>query len=286
MPNAITAQQVVDRIQKNLGAPWKAGNSDVFHAGAPETPVTGIVTTYAATMDVLRRAVTEKKNMIVSREAPYWDRADRAPAFSGSGAPPKKDEFVKNPTYRAKQEFIENNKLVIWRFSDNWQSRKPDGQLRGLAMALGWDKLRSDKAGAPAYHSDHEFFVLPSATLKDAVKSMSDRLKCKAIRVIGDPQTKVSKVALTHGFFLVPALQAILKEPGVDAVVVGEPVEWEASPYFQDVLATGQKKAMIVLGQEVSEEPGSGEVAAWLKTFIAEVPVEWIPAGEPFWVLK
>jgi len=45
-------------------------------------------------------------------------------------------------------------------------------------------------------------------------------------------------------------------------------------------------KALILLGNEVSEEPGSGEVAAWLKTFVSEVPVEWLPAGEPFWTVS
>jgi len=39
-----------------------------------------------------------------------------------------------------------------------------------------------------------------------------------------------------------------------------------------------------VLGQQVSEEPGSGELATWLKSIVAEVPVEWIPAGEPSWM--
>ena len=32
--------------------------------------------------------------------------------------------------------------------------------------------------------------------------------------------------------------------------------------------------------------PGSGEVADWLKGFVTEVPIEWIPAGDPFWVLS
>jgi hypothetical protein len=51
-----------------------------------------------------------------------------------------------------------------------------------------------------------------------------------------------------------------------------------------DVVASGQKKGMLVLGQEVSEEPGCGLIADWLKTFVKEVPVEWIPAGEPAWM--
>jgi hypothetical protein len=106
------------------------------------------------------------------------------------------------------------------------------------------------------------------------------------MRVIGDPQSSVSKVAVSHGLLLVAELEQILKEPGVEAVVGGEPVEWEAGPYFQDLVAAGLSKGLILIGDEASEEPGSGEVAAWLTTFINEVPVECIPAGEPFGTLS
>jgi hypothetical protein len=63
-------------------------------------------------------------------------------------------------------------------------------------------------------------------------------------------------------------------------------VEWEAGPYFQDLVAAQKVKGLLLLGYEASEEQGSAEVAVWLKTFITEVPVEWIPAGEPFWILN
>jgi hypothetical protein len=72
----------------------------------------------------------------------------------------------------------------------------------------------------------------------------------------------------------------------VDVVVGGEPVEWEATEYFQDLIAAKMSKGLILLGNEGSEEPGSGEVAAWLKTFVKEVPVEWMPAGEPVWAVS
>ena len=42
-------------------------------------------------------------------------------------------------------------------------------------------------------------------------------------------------------------------------------------------------KGLIVLGHVISEENGIERIARWLKTFITEVPVEFIPAGEPFW---
>ena len=55
---------------------------------------------------------------------------------------------------------------------------------------------------------------------------------------------------------------------------------------FSDLAAAQKVKGLVLLGHEASEEPGCGEVAAWLKGFVPEVPVEWIPAGEPFWTLK
>lgn len=278
----MTAQQVVERIQKNLDAPWKNPGSDIFHAGTPETDVTGIVTTFAPTLEVLRQAVANKKNMIISRESPFWDRG-RPERTSGAAEPPRNDALLANPTYRFKQDYIAKNNLVLWRFSDNWVKRPEDGQLRGLAKALGWESYYKPSGGA-AWVRGNGFFALPPTTLRDAAKTIKGRLKMHGMRILGDPQTRVGKAALWPGFFLVPQLQKILQEPGVDLVVIGEPVEWEASPYFADVVAGGQKKGMIILGQEVSEEPGCGEMAAWLKTIVPEVPIEWIPAGEPVWM--
>src|SRR6266567_4882589 len=94
----ITAQQVIDRAQKNLGVLWKSPSTDEFHAGKPESEVTGIVTTWSPTLDVLRRAVAAKRNMIVTRESPYWLHETSTPEFSGSGNAPNREAFAKDPT--------------------------------------------------------------------------------------------------------------------------------------------------------------------------------------------
>ena len=52
----ITAQQVIERIQKEVGVPWRAQTVDTFKAGDPNTPVTGVAVTMMATLDVLQRA--------------------------------------------------------------------------------------------------------------------------------------------------------------------------------------------------------------------------------------
>ena len=278
----VTARKIVDRIRKNLGAAWKDSGLDGFSAGDPGTHISGIATSFTASMDVLRRAVAAGKNMIIVREHPFYSH--RRSSFSRS-LPERK---TIDPACIAKQKFIEENNLVVWRFTENWDARDVDWQLFALAKSLKWEGYHQPrgKSGEQPYHKGDAFFVLPETTLKNLALSINEKLNIKGMRIIGDPNILVRKVALSHGLIRVPELGRLLKEPAVDAVVIGEPVEWEASPYFEDVIASGQKKGMIIIGQAVSEDPGSGEVARWLETIVPEVSVECMPAGDPFWMLK
>jgi hypothetical protein len=65
-PGRLTARQVVERIQKNVGVAWRTGTVDTLKAGDPDTPVTGIATTMMATFDVLVRASAGGANLIIT----------------------------------------------------------------------------------------------------------------------------------------------------------------------------------------------------------------------------
>ena len=292
---AITAQAIVDRIERKLGSGWKDTPVDTFLAGKPDAEVKGVVTTFAPSIEVLRKAVASGKNMIISRESPYWarDAAQLRPGTGGTGPGgaggeagrgPRQEAMNNDPVYRAKRAFIATNNLIVYRFFDNWDARPQDPQLEGLARALGWDRYYKPSGGQP-WTSGNGYFAIPQATLKEMAQTIKKTLKMRSIRVGGDPNIRVTKAALSHGMYWIADLQRILAEPGVDLIVVGEP-QWEneLSLYNFDLQAAGIKKGMIVLGQQVSEEPGCGEMAAWLKSFISEVPVEWIPTGEPAWM--
>jgi hypothetical protein len=67
--------------------------------------------------------------------------------------------------------------------------------------------------------------------------------------------------------------------PNVDVLIVFECREWEAAEYVRDVIASGQKKALIQLPHEGGEEAGMEECARWLRTFVTEVPIGFIPSG-------
>ncbi len=255
----LTANQIVDRIQKNLGVPWKTPTRDIFKAGDPETAVTGIATTVMSTLAILQRAAKAGKNLVITHEPTFWSDADTT------------RELEDDVVYRVKADFIKKNNLVVWRFHDHWHARKPDAMLVGLAQDLRWKDAVDDSM---------RVYRFPETTLGALAKDLETRLKFRALRVIGDPATKISKGAINVGS---TSQQVVVKlMPEVDVFIAGEPREWEGPEYVQDAVAAGQKKGMIIIGHQVSEDPGMRLCADWLKTLVPEVPVEWIPTPDPF----
>jgi putative NIF3 family GTP cyclohydrolase 1 type 2 len=265
-PGSLTARQVIERIQKQVGVPWSADTVDTFKAGNPDTPVTGIATTFMATMDVLERAAASGKNLIISHEPTFYNHLDKIPA-------PGSDAVVD-----AKRAFIEKHHLVVWRFHDHWHARVPDGINEAMPAALGW-KLTSGSGRLP-------LFTLPETTLERVAADLRTRLSLHALRVVGDPKMKITRAALVAGAAGSEAHIKTLERSDVDLLVVGEVPEWETIPYVRDAVSQGRHKALILLGHVPSEEPGMENCARWLRTFVSEVPVEFIPAGEPFWEPK
>jgi putative NIF3 family GTP cyclohydrolase 1 type 2 len=263
-PARLTARQVVERIQKNVGCAWSARTVDTIKAGDPDTPVTGIATSCFATLDVLRRAAASEKNLIIVHEPTFYNHADDT------------TRLADDPVLAAKRAFLAEHKLVVFRFHDHWHRRRPDGIDEGMAAAFGWESARVPGEDAP-------LFRIPETTLKQLSADLKDRLKAGTIRVVGDPEMKASRVALVAGAPGSAAQIKMLQRDDVDVVLAGESPEWETAEYVRDATAAGKRKALILLGHAHSEEAGMRNCAAWLKGFVTEVPVEFLPAGEPFW---
>jgi putative NIF3 family GTP cyclohydrolase 1 type 2 len=104
------------------------------------------------------------------------------------------------------------------------------------------------------------------------------------MRVIGDPSMPVTQVALLPGASGLTRQVKMLERDDVQVLVAGEAAEWETVEYARDAAAQGRHKALILLGHEVSEEAGMRYCAEWLKSVLPGVPIEYIRAGEPFWM--
>ena len=260
-----TAREVVAAIQEHIGVPWMEKTVDTFKAGNPDTPVTGIAVTMMATLDVLQRAAANGQNLIITHEPTFFNHYDDKPEGMDES-----DAVLKE-----KRAFIEQHGLVIWRLHDHWHRRKPDGIQLGMVHALGWDKYQN---------ADNEhLFTLPEITLEKLAADVARRLVSPVVRVVGNPEMKVSKIAFSPGYGGFVTETHALEMENVEVLLVGETREWETVEYAADAVSEGKRKALIIIGHVPSEQGGMEECARWLKTFVKNVPVEFVPTKQPFW---
>lgn len=261
-----TAREIVDRIKVQVGVPWREQTVDTFKAGDPDTPVTGIATTMMATFEVLQKAAASGENLIITHEPTFYSHLDGTDTFR------KEDD----PVWAEKEKFIREHKLVVWRFHDHWHMRRPDGILEGMTHALGWEKYQS--AELPA------LYTLPETTLGSLAADIQKRLKIRILRVVGSSDMKLTRVAMVPGASGPAAHRRMLRRNDVDVLVIGEVPEWETIEYVSDAAAQKRHKALILMGHIPSEQAGMENCAVWLKTFIKDVKVGFVPAPEPFWM--
>ncbi len=260
---AATAREIVDLIQAKTGVPSRAETVDTFKAGNPEAAVKGIAVTMMATLDVLRRAAAAGDNLVITHEPTFYDHTDK-PTL-------KQDDAV----WAEKRTFIEQHGLVVWRFHDYWHERNPDGIEEGIIRALGWKEFQS--AGNPY------FFAIPPTTVGDLASELRTQLNTGPLRVLGKQDMRVTKVAFSPGASGFGNEVGALQSDQVQVLIVGETREWETVEYVDDAVTEGKSKALIILNHIPSEQAGMEECARWLKTFLKNVRVDFIPTKQPFW---
>jgi len=259
-----TAREVIAAIQKHVGVPWKTETVDTFKAGNPDARVTGIAVTMMATLDVLQRAAANGQNLVITHEPTFYNHVDRPQAMEEN-----------DPVWKEKRAFIEKNGLVVWRFHDHWHLRQPDGILAGMVQALGWEKYQSTE--------NPHLFTVPEIILEKLSADVAKRLNTPVMRVVGNPEMKVTKLALSPGSAGFERETQALELDNVEVLLVGETREWETVEYAADAVSEGKRKALIVIGHIPSEQAGMEECARWLKTFVKDVPIEFVATKQPFW---
>lgn len=261
-----TARQIIERIQKNVGVPWTTPTVDTFKAGSPDEPVSGIAVTMMATLDVLERAAASGHNLVITHEPTFYNHLDSIDQL----------EKQSDAVLAAKQKFIQDHHLVVWRFHDHWHARKPDGILLGMTNALGWQKFQNS--------ADQRLFALPETTLDKLAESVKRKLNVRTLRVVGDSKMKLTKVGFLPGAAGSDQQIELLEREDVEALLIGETPEWETVEYVADAVTEHRRKALVIIGHIPSEQAGMEECTRWLKTFISDVPISFVPASEPFWL--
>ncbi len=257
----LTIQDAITTIISAVPHAPIAGTADTVKIGDPLQPLTGIVTTFLANIEVIEAAVQHKANLIIAHEPLFYNHLDQA------------DWLSNNAVYLAKRQLIEDNGLVVWRFHDYWHSLRPDPVMVGMVQALGWE----------AYvNSENYQCRIPPVTFRELVNHVKSKLDVPTVRVIGNLDMTCQTVALMPGF--PPPLYQIgaFEPPEVDVLITGEIHEWETSEYARDAAYLRKNKALIVTEHAASEEPGIKAIGTWLQTLLPGTPVTFVPTSRIF----
>jgi putative NIF3 family GTP cyclohydrolase 1 type 2 len=260
---SLTVTQVLERMRGQIGSPWREGGVDRIVAGDADTQVTGIATVMMGTFDALKAAVAANLNLVITHEPTWWSHPDTV------------TQLQDDPLYKTKLDYIRAHKLVSFHFHDHWHARLPvDGINEGIARQMGW-VARRDPENSKRY-------ILPPTTLSALAKDFRRKLGDRTLRVVGNPDLPVSRVMTSWGYCSAfPGIQ--LLNGDADVLVIGEAQDWDLIAYAQDLVTSGRKKGLIVLGHVLSEQWGMKYAAQWLTGFVPEVPVRFVPIIEPYW---
>src|SRR6186713_1236612 len=73
---ALTVQQVIDLILKEVPNARTENTVDKIRSGSPDQEITGIVTTIFPTIEVIEKTKAAGANFIIAHETPFYNNAD------------------------------------------------------------------------------------------------------------------------------------------------------------------------------------------------------------------
>ena len=263
MAQTITAAEAIQRIQQHYPAA-PPNTVDTIKAGEPSTPVTGIATTFLDTMDVLREANRRGANLVITHEPTFYNHLDDTSFFA--------DDSV----YREKLAFIQQNHMVVFRLHDAIHLTSPDHIATGFIQELGWQNYMVG--------DNPSLVTIPKTTLLKLSRDLAAKLDAQTLRVVGDPNLEVTRVAIRLGAAGLQKQVTALRGD-VEVLLAGESAEWEAVEYVRDASIQGRHKALVLVGHEVSEEAGMKKCAEDLRPLFPNLLVIHIPTGQPLWSL-
>lgn len=271
----MTVQEIIDGIIKKTGMnPLPAENTcDHLMTGNPDQEVTGIVTTFMATVEVIRKAVELNANFIITHE-PTW--------YTGHDTTKWLED---DPIYKEKRRLIDEHGIAIWRFHDHMHMGKEDGIYVGFNKELGWENYVIPNPDT--MEGFGKCYQIPQTTLRELCEELKQKLKMDVIQIVGNPEMKVERLTVlvgggSLGLGVEENPMLMMQKNNLDLAICGEITEWTLSAYIKDGVALGFNKGMLVIGHERSEEWGMKYLGEWIKDITGDIDIKFIDTGEPF----
>jgi putative NIF3 family GTP cyclohydrolase 1 type 2 len=271
--------------------------------GDPTSEVTRVIVCYAPTVEVLQRASKTRGTMVISREHPFFlhggiharytseSLLETDPVARTGPVGSDRDLYVvqglkNDPVVTAKRKLIAEGRLSIARYGALWDTRRPTAQSEALARALSV-RLTEDRS-ASRQRGVVGMLESPTSAI-DLARTARAQLRTRSLRVVGNPELIVQRLAVLAGDTDPPeSLAALLASaPDIHGIVTGaggilDEVDGGVG-YFGDLIGSGRRMAMLAVGYGPSHEPGVREMTERIAKILDGVPVEYWGVGDPSW---
>lgn len=282
----MTIQEILDRVSEyhpDLGEDYHGCDEVKF--GDCSQECTGIVSALVPTVDVIRRTIELKANLLyvhepVSYLTPDW---------------PEWKADYKCRIYDEKLKLLKENKIVLVRDHDHMHAHKPDSIFTGVLKYLGWMEYLTEEQKIPFGYT----VCFPKAKkLREINQELIEKIGMQGLRFIGNPEAELKKIAFTGHIYpdaFIPqhfnedgswsdyATEIIreMEQDGVECIIPGEVIEWTVLSYIRDGISLEKNLACINPGHFNWEELGARYAKDWLMELTEnKVSVFYVPTGD------
>ncbi len=250
-------------------APWvdRARTVDTIKAGDPNREVKRAAVSWMSTIYDLRAAHELGCDLFVTHEPTFWEHS------------PEEARLRSAEPGLTKQRFLEETGMVVLRVHDIWDSWPDIGIRDSWANGLGLTKLVAEDETRW-----HGVYQVEPQTLRQFAAHVAGRVKAlgeDSVRVMGDPERPVSRVAVGVGC-LVPDKDAV--DMGADALVVC----YDGATYWRARERLAELGAGVIVVEHASSEMwGLESLARYLAStfpqlemrYLARFPMPWTVSG-------
>ena len=206
----------------------------------------GVVTCIYPSVDVIKKAIELKANLIISHEACFWNHGDHT-------------EWLKdNETFKLKTALLDSANICVWRNHDFIHScmsvdgKYTDGIFYGFMKKFGWDNYLIGDFERPVQ------FELPKMKVSDLTKLLKDTLDLNGVKVMGSLDNEASRVWVCGHIDgrQDNEILRVMEEENFDTLITLECTDYTVAEYVRDSSMLGRNKTIIALGHFNQEEPG------------------------------
>ena len=267
----LKAGAILEWVAARLGLPAGVFPDGGFAAGSGEAAVKGVLVTWMATPDALKKAVERGYNLVLCHECFQFDEMAQSPMFRWTSPPEEHPSERNDHPNKIRMKLAAQNNLIVLQIHyglDRLCLYDDFMQYLGITRVV---------AGG-AYE---QVYSLPvPMTAESLARQVAGKMGLDCVRLTGDGQKIISRVGNAWGGTGLSSNRYWARkqiEYGAEAIICGESDEY-AEIFAQEYNGT----VLIETSHSASENIGLRHFARVLQDAFPNVPCEFYEVRRPF----